>query len=84
MDIDYTVYTIGIEPVDKDWSVHDTLRFQQLVVEKNFVSLIVESNVDESHEIVLGLRLIDTLTEQDIFIDKILVDEGRAITTVAK
>ncbi|XP_054015092.1 tudor domain-containing protein 7-like [Hylaeus anthracinus] len=70
----------GIQPINVDWSVEDSLRFQELVVDKNFVSVVVESNSDglSPADTILGLKLIDVNTTEDIYIDKLLVNEGRA------
>ncbi|XP_043254220.1 tudor domain-containing protein 7-like [Colletes gigas] len=70
----------GIQPTHVDWSVEDSLRFQELVVEKNFVSIVVESNSDglSPADTILGLKLIDVNTTEDIYIDRLLVEEGRA------
>lgn len=66
-----------------DWSVEDCLRFQRLVLEKNFVSIVVESTHDDVNpaETILGLKLIDVETSEDIYIDQLLVEEGRAVYT---
>lgn len=66
-----------------DWSVEDCLRFQRLVLEKNFVSIVVESTRDDVNpaETILGLKLIDVETSEDIYIDQLLVEEGRAVYT---
>lgn len=64
-----------------DWTVNDCIRFKDLVLNKNFVSIVVESVVDHlslANGTVLGLRLIDVSTEEDILIDKLLVEEKRA------
>ncbi|XP_076247225.1 tudor domain-containing protein 7 tapas isoform X2 [Calliopsis andreniformis] len=70
----------GIQPINVDWSVKDSIRFQDLVVEKNFVSIIVESKPDglSPADTILGLKLIDVNTDEDIYIDRLLVEEGRA------
>lgn len=72
---------VGIRPINGDWSVEDSYRFHELVVEKSFVSVVVESRPDEFSpaETILGLKLIDVTTNEDICIDKLLVDEGRAV-----
>ncbi|KAK2584964.1 hypothetical protein KPH14_002552 [Odynerus spinipes] len=74
---------VGIKPVNMDWSVEDCLRFQRLVLEKNFVSIVVESGHDVSNpaDTILGLKLIDVETAEDIYIDQLLVEEGRAVYT---
>ncbi|XP_078039259.1 tudor domain-containing protein 7A-like [Augochlora pura] len=71
----------GIRPINVDWSVEDSLRFQELVVEKNFVSVVVESKADglSPADTVLGLKLINVSTDKDIHIDQLLVNEGRAV-----
>ncbi|KAI4492107.1 hypothetical protein M0802_010115 [Mischocyttarus mexicanus] len=72
---------IGIRPINMDWSVEDCLRFQKLVLEKNFVSVIIKTIQDDKNpaEITLGLRLIDVETSEDILIDELLVKENRAV-----
>lgn len=54
--------------------------FQDMVVEKNFVSIVVESKSDglTPADTVLGLKLVDVKTSEDIYIDRLLVEEGRA------
>ncbi|XP_070158766.1 tudor domain-containing protein 7 [Polyergus mexicanus] len=72
---------IGIEPMNIDWTVNDCIRFKDLVLDKDFVSVVAESVVDHlspANGTVLGLRLIDVSTEKDIYIDKLLVEEKRA------
>lgn len=71
---------VGVQPQNMDWSVEDCLRFQELVVERNFVSIVVDSGPDRLSpgDTVLGLKLIDVSEETDIHLDKLLVAEGRA------
>ncbi|XP_014473418.1 PREDICTED: tudor domain-containing protein 7 isoform X2 [Dinoponera quadriceps] len=72
---------VGIQPMNTDWTVEDCVRFRDLVLCKNFVSIVVESMFDHLSPVngtVLGLRLIDVSTDKDIFIDKMLVEENRA------
>ncbi|XP_036140516.1 tudor domain-containing protein 7 isoform X2 [Monomorium pharaonis] len=72
---------VGIEPINVDWTVTDCVKFKELVLEKNFVSVIIESMFDDLSPVngtMLGLRLIDVSTDKDIYIDKLLVDERRA------
>lgn len=72
---------VGIEPTNIDWTVNDCIRFKDLVLDKDFVSVVAESVVDHlspANGTVLGLRLIDVSTEKDIYIDKLLVEEKRA------
>ncbi|XP_039306153.1 tudor domain-containing protein 7 isoform X3 [Solenopsis invicta] len=72
---------VGIEPINVDWTVTDCIKFKDLVLEKNFVSVIHQSIFDDLSPVngtMLGLRLIDVSTERDIYIDKLLVEERRA------
>lgn len=72
---------VGIEPMNVDWSVSDCIQFKDLVLDKDFVSVIEETVIDKLSPVnvtMLGLRLIDVSTERDIYIDKLLVDEKRA------
>ena len=70
----------GIQPVNRDWTVEDSMWFQDMVVEKNFVSIVVESKSDglTPADTVLGLQLVDVKTSEDIYIHRLLVEEGRA------
>lgn len=56
------------------------MRFQELTVERVFVSVVAESVPDKHspRDSVLGLQLIDVSTPDDIYVTRILVDEGRA------
>lgn len=57
------------------------MRFKDLVLDKNFISVVVESvfdNFSPANGTVLGLRLIDVSTDDDIYIDRLLVEEKRA------
>nr|AFV31612.1 tdrd7 [Gryllus bimaculatus] len=74
-----------IMPSHGDWSVEDCIRFQERVVEKQFVSVIVDSGPDllNPSDIVIGLQLYDTSGNVDIEIDSLLVDEKRAVFTPA-
>lgn len=69
-----------MSPINKDWSVEDCLRFQDMVIEKKFVSIIENIECDPLHtnESLLTLNLIDTSTEDDVYINKLLSGEGRA------
>ncbi|XP_011061556.1 PREDICTED: tudor domain-containing protein 7-like isoform X1 [Acromyrmex echinatior] len=72
---------VGIEPLNVDWTVTDCVKFKDLVLDKDFVSVIVESVFDSLSPVngtMLGLKLIDTSTEKDIYIDELLVEEKRA------
>lgn len=70
----------GIVPVNVDWSIEDSRRFQDLVELREFVSLVMEVEEDSESCVVLSLQLINTTDEKlDIYIDQILLDEGRAV-----
>lgn len=60
--------------------MEDSLRFQELVVDKNFVSIVYEFKSDgfSPADTILGLKLIDVNTAEDIYIDQLLIEEGRA------
>lgn len=78
---EYFPNVTGITPKLKgDWSVKDTLRFNELVVSKELVSIIRSCDMDnlQSGDTVLSLELIDTKTEEDIYIANVLVNENRA------
>lgn len=49
-------------------------------MEKSFVSIVVESKPDglSPTDTILGVKLIDVNTPEDIYIDQLLVKEGRA------
>jgi hypothetical protein len=55
--------------------------FQELTVEHDFVSIIVEKGPDllNPASMILGLRLIDTSKPEDIYIDELLVSQDRAV-----
>jgi len=79
--ISFFITMAGIEPTNVDWTVNDCVRFKDLVLDKDFVSVVAESVFDHlspANGTVLGLRLIDVSTEKDIYIDKLLVEEKRA------
>ncbi|XP_076069897.1 tudor domain-containing protein 7-like isoform X2 [Oratosquilla oratoria] len=74
----------GIRPKHGDWIPEDTCRFRELVENKEFVSVILETAPDviSSTSTGLTLRLVDTSDpEVDVHIDDILVQEGRALRT---
>ncbi|XP_012284701.1 tudor domain-containing protein 7A [Orussus abietinus] len=73
---------VGIQPVNIDWSVEDCLRFHELVVERNFVSIVRESGPDKLSpaDTLLGLTLIDVSGPEDVYIDKLLIEERRAVS----
>lgn len=69
---------IGVQPKNKDWNTNDCTRFQELTVGKSFASEI-KSIQDDNQKYTIDLLLIDVSTTQDIFLDKVLIDEGRAV-----
>ncbi|KAF5284655.1 hypothetical protein FQR65_LT13486 [Abscondita terminalis] len=73
-----------VQPKNSNWSVEDCQYFSQLVCKKSFVSILkgIEKDVLYRSDTVLVLKLIDTSTNEDVFIDKHLVDRGVAISSV--
>ncbi|PNF29230.1 hypothetical protein B7P43_G10775 [Cryptotermes secundus] len=71
----------GIRPKHSDWSVEDCLIFQELVVNREFVSIVMEKGPDilNPTSMTVGLRLIDTSQEEDVWIDELLVNQERAV-----
>ena len=71
---------IDVKPLHQDWSVEDCIRFQELCVEQQFVGICKEVGKDPLNpsEPLLTLDLIDTSTDEDIYLNKQLVAEGRA------
>lgn len=71
---------VGIKPKQSKWTMEDCQFFQNLVCKKPFVSVLVAKEKDELYrsDMVLNLKLIDTATDQDIYIHRILVEEGIA------
>lgn len=67
-------------PLHQDWAVEDCIRFQELCEEQEFVGICKEVGKDPLNpsEPLLTLDLIDTSTDEDIYLNKQLVDEGRA------
>jgi len=63
-----------------DWIVTDCVKFKDLVLEKDFVSIIKEFvlTICRQSMAILRLRLIDVSTDKNIYIDKLLVEEKRA------
>lgn len=59
--------------------------FQELIVERDFVSIIMEKGPDllNPASMILGLRLIDTSGEEDVYIDELLVSQDRAVVRTA-
>ena len=71
----------GIVAVDGDWTVDDTVWFARRVVNNAFVSVIKDVTFDSLDDNVrIGVSLIDTThPAADIFIEKELVDNERAV-----
>ncbi|XP_013134609.1 PREDICTED: tudor domain-containing protein 7A [Papilio polytes] len=69
-----------VRPLYQDWTVEDCIRFQELCVEQQFVGICKEVDKDPLNpkEPLLILDLIDTSTDEDIYLNKQLVAEGRA------
>ncbi|CAH0724846.1 unnamed protein product, partial [Brenthis ino] len=69
-----------VKPLHQDWTVEDCIRFQELCVEQQFVGVCKEVGKDPLNpsEPLLTLDLIDTSTDEDIYLNKQLVAEGRA------
>lgn len=74
------IFVSGATPKSQgDWSVKDSLRFNELVVNKSLVSIIRSKGLDESGVFILGLELTDTSDpEEDLHIIEVLIKENRA------
>lgn len=79
---------LGIKPKFGEWSKTDCSSFKDLTESKNFVALVKNKKIsskisDEPNNSMIStvyeLELIDTSTTEDIYISKILVNEGRAV-----
>lgn len=66
--------------MEKDWPAIDCVYFRELVVEKSFVSRIVEirRDVENPNYMTLGLTLVDTSTTKDVYIHELLVEKKMA------
>lgn len=65
-----------------DWLPEDVVRFQALVVEKEFVARLLEKTVDNNNVVTLAIDLTDTSDKEfDVVIKDLLISEGRAIPT---
>ncbi|VVC87495.1 unnamed protein product [Leptidea sinapis] len=64
----------------KKHTIEDCLRFQEICVDHEFVGVCKEvgKNPLNPKEPMLTLDLIDTSTSEDVYLNKQLVDEGRA------
>ncbi|CAH2050370.1 unnamed protein product, partial [Iphiclides podalirius] len=65
-------------PLHQDWAVEDCIRFQELCVEQQFVGICKEVGKDplNPNEPLLTLDLIDTSTDEDIYLNKQLCVEA--------
>ncbi|XP_063609243.1 tudor domain-containing protein 7-like [Penaeus indicus] len=70
-----------ISAANLDWTPEDCCRFQELVEYREFVSIVANiESANDSDGYVISLRLINTSDPKlDVYIDQILVDEGRAV-----
>uniref|UniRef100_A0A182P5C8 Tudor domain-containing protein 7 n=1 Tax=Anopheles epiroticus TaxID=199890 RepID=A0A182P5C8_9DIPT len=75
----------GVKPLQHDWSISDAMRFKELTADCNFASIVRNVQADELNpqEQLIELELIDVSAEDDVYVHKILVDEGRAVYTAA-
>jgi len=76
----------NIRPLEGDWRPEDTVWFSNRVADQEFVSIIrkVLPSVGDDFECVVELTLIDTSHPTvDKFVDQELVDEKRALSTLA-
>ncbi|KAJ8916640.1 hypothetical protein NQ315_000285 [Exocentrus adspersus] len=70
-----------VKPKQSKWTMADCEDFKSLIEKKNFYSIILDIEKDELYEsdIVLKLLLIDTSSDEDIFIGKELIKKGIAV-----
>uniref|UniRef100_A0A182RLS6 Tudor domain-containing protein 7 n=1 Tax=Anopheles funestus TaxID=62324 RepID=A0A182RLS6_ANOFN len=75
----------GVKPLHNDWTISDAMRFKALTADCNFASVVRNIQADELNpqEQLVELELIDVSTDDDVYVHKILVDEGRAVYTAA-
>ncbi|XP_055386753.1 tudor domain-containing protein 7-like [Condylostylus longicornis] len=73
----------GVKPSKGEWTLNDSIRFSELTVGQRFASVVQNISIDDfdpnKKSKVLELTLIDVLTEEDIYIHEILVEENRAV-----
>lgn len=76
-----TAKLYGIKPINSDWEIDFSLKFNQKVSGKRFQAVVGKildkDNVDDNA--ILEIRLIDVSKEYDECINDILVKNGRAI-----
>lgn len=75
------MFSPGIKPKNAKWTMEDCQFFQNLVCKKSLVSILISTEKDELYrsDTVLNLKLIDTSTDQDVHIDRVLVQRGIAV-----
>ncbi|TRY71634.1 hypothetical protein TCAL_05296 [Tigriopus californicus] len=73
-----------IAPKNGDWSTGDSLWFSERVVNKQFVSVIKELSLKEDEGLIeISVSLVDTThPTDDIFIEKELIESGRAVARI--
>lgn len=78
---DYYITFKAIQPKQNKWTMEDCKFFEKLVCRKSFVSTIKDIEKDELYrcDTVLLLELVDTSTDSDINIGKVLITEQIAI-----
>jgi hypothetical protein len=61
----------------------DAVRFQELIVNKKFASILKGLKKDEfdENESIANLNLIDVSGEDDVYLNDILIKENRAIVS---
>lgn len=70
-----------VVPLEGDWDPMECVNFQKMLVEKQFVSIVRTKTEDESNGLggcELGLTLIDTSSDQDVYIHNLLIEKGKA------
>lgn len=74
-------FRTDIKPKQSKWTMADCEDFKTLIEKKNFFSVILDIEKDELYEsdIVLKLILIDTSTDDDVYIGKELIKKGIAV-----
>ncbi|CAB4061777.1 TDRD1_4_6_7 [Lepeophtheirus salmonis] len=85
--VDYGDFAMAIKaflsdivPVNGDWTPADAIWFSNRSVNKQFVSVVKDISQEEDGSVKLGVSLIDVShPKEDIIIDKLLVDEKRAV-----
>uniref|UniRef100_A0A0K8TEH4 Tudor domain-containing protein 7 n=1 Tax=Lygus hesperus TaxID=30085 RepID=A0A0K8TEH4_LYGHE len=71
----------GIRPVSKDWDVEDCLAVKAMIHNKKLFSLVRDIIYDDDGK-KLSLEIIDTSTNDDIYVARQLVMENRALSTL--